>query len=87
MVARVIKVDENGWWVLRLIGPKINGEVTARNATARLPTFMLPKDTRYGDRIILRCDGHPDYSAWRVVQHIRCVRTHYGRPKVRRASG
>ena len=71
MIARVVRVDEYGWWVLRPIDRKY-AEVT-------LPTFALPKNTRYTDDVHLVGGG--EYSMIRVAKIVRRLRTHYGRPK------
>ncbi len=70
MIARVTKVTEGGWWVLKM---------AKRNLPdVHLPTWMLPRDVRYTDRVhVERSCGTVGF--WKVTKVVRCVRSHPGR--------
>lgn len=71
MIAKVVRVDAEGWWVLRP-RDRAYDEI-------KLPTFALPKDVRYPDDIHLERIGE----GWKVTKIVKRLRSKYGRHHLR----
>ena len=74
MVYRAIKMDVEGWWVLK---PR-----KAEHDYVKLPRFALPWDITPRDEIHLARIG--DDSAWLVGKIVKRLRSNYGPARSKR---
>ncbi len=72
MIAKVTGVTPGGWW-------QLSAKPGGRHLVYfTLPTFLLPLDIRYTDRVhVTRNEGMVGF--WRVTKVVRCVRSNPGR--------